>query len=233
MLRYTDTVRGKIHASGLFGRANVSLHRALERNRSNGSYPDVLEIGAGDLEHLGFVEHVCERYCAIDLREPADADAAIVRRPPNIGSVSVLTMDGTALDFPDDTFDRVLATCVLMHVERPDLALLEWVRVAKPGGVIDFLVPCDPGLVLRMFRWLINERAAMRFGVSRWEYRILNAIDHVSSFARIDALVRLVVEESGVLELRAAYHPFRVPSWNLNGFVVYSIRKAVPDLEGT
>lgn len=135
-------------------------------------------------------------------------------------------MDGTALDFAEATFDRVLATCVIMHVDRPDLALLEWLRVTKPGGVVDFIVPCDPGLVLRVFRWLVNERAALRFGVPRREYRLLNALDHISSFARIDVLVRMVVRESTGLTMRTKYFPFRVPSWNLNGFVVYSIRKA-------
>lgn len=225
MLRYTKTVRDRIHSSGLFGRANKAFHRALEHNRQGGNFPDVLEIGSGNLEHLVYVRHRCTRYFAVDLLEPFGASAAISARPTNIAAVEVLQMDGTALDFPDKTFDRVLATCVIMHVERPDFALVEWLRVTKPGGVVDFLVPCDPGLVLRIFRWLVNERTAMRFGVSRREYRLLNAIDHVSSFARIDELVRMVVHESADLTAQTTYFPFRIPSWNLNGFAVYSIRK--------
>ena len=226
MLQYTETVRNRIHSLGLFGRANDSLHRALERDRRTGAFRDVLEIGSGDLEHLAYVEHDCARYRAVDLRAPSDPSVAMSSRPPNIAAVEVLQMDGTNLDFPDATFDRVLATCVIMHVERPDLALVEWLRVTKPGGVVDFLVPCDPGLVLRLFRWLVNERTAMRFGVSRREYRLLNALDHISSFARIDELVQMVVRESTGLTARTKYFPFRVPSWNLNGFAVYSIQKA-------
>lgn len=226
MLRYTETVRGKIHASGMFGRANGSLHRALERGRRRGEFPEVLEVGSGDLEHLEFVTHGCRRYHAVDLRLPKDAAGPIARRPPNISAVKVHQMDGTALNFPDASFDRVLATCVIMHVDRPDLVLTEWLRVTKPGGVVDFLVPCDPGIVLRLFRWFVNERAALRFGVSRQEYRVLNALDHVSSFARIDELVRLVVRESPGLILRTTYFPFRVPVWNFNGFAVYSVQKA-------
>ena len=226
MRHYTDTVRAKIHASGLFGRANDSLHRAMERGRGADTLLSVLEIGAGDLEHLAYVEHACERYCAVDLRVPVDVGSRIATRPAGIQSVEVFQMDGTALAFADESFDRVLATCVIMHVARPDLALLEWLRVTKLGGVVDFLVPCDPGLVLRLFRWFVNERAAVRFGVSRREYRILNALDHVSSFARIDELVRLVVREGENLSLRKRYYPLRLPSWNLNGFVIYTIRKA-------
>lgn len=225
MLNYSKTVRNKIHSSGLFGRANDSLHRALEYERQHGSYHHVLEIGSGDLEHLAFVRHACNRYYAVGLRAPTNPSARIAERPTNIAAVDVFQMDGTELVFPEATFDRVLATCVIMHVVRPDLALLEWLRVTKPGGVVDFIVPCDPGLVLRLFRWFVNERAALRFGVSRREYRLLNALDHISSFARIDELVRMVVRESTGLTMRTKYFPFRVPTWNLNGFAVYSVQK--------
>lgn len=133
MLNYSKTVRNKIHSSGLFGRANDSLHRALEYERQHGSYHHVLEIGSGDLEHLAFVRHACNRYYAVDLRAPTNPSARIAERPTNIAAVDVFQMDGTELVFPEATFDRVLATCVIMHVVRPDLALLEWLRVTKPG----------------------------------------------------------------------------------------------------
>lgn len=226
MLHYTETVRERIHSSGLFGRANHSLHRALERGRGKEALVDVLEIGSGDLEHLAYIRHECARYVAVDLRAPLDADRRIAERPQNIRAVEVHQMDGTALEFSDESFDRVLATCVIMHVERPDIALTEWLRVTRRGGFVDFLVPCDPGVVLRLFRWLVNERAAMRHGVSRQEYRLLNALDHVSSFARVDELTRLVVREGDVLTMQTEYFPFRVPSWNLNGFAVFRIRKS-------
>lgn len=226
MVQYTETVRANIHSSGLFGRANHSLHRALERRRNRQTFTDVLEIGSGDLEHLTYVGHDCSRYVAVDLRAPIDADARIEERPSGIAAVEIHQMDGTQLSFDDESFDRVLATCVIMHVERPDHALSEWLRVTRPGGVVDFLVPCDPGLVLRVFRWLVNERVASRFGVSRREYRLLNALDHISSFSRIDELVRMVVRESDGLSLSRRYLPFLLPSWNLNGFVVYTVRKS-------
>jgi ubiquinone/menaquinone biosynthesis C-methylase UbiE len=225
MTQYTETVRSKIHSSGLLGRANHSLHQALERGRSGQVFADVLEIGSGDLEHLAYVEHACSQYVAVDLRAPKDAEARIRERSPRIASVETHQMDGMELSFADESFDRVLATCVIMHVDRPDHALSEWLRVTKRGGVVDFLVPCDPGLVLRLFRWFVNERVAGRFGVSRLEYRLLNALDHISSFARIDELVRMVVRENNGLNLSKRYFPFLLPSWNLNGFVVYTVRK--------
>jgi len=44
--------------------------------------------------------------------------------------------DACALDYPDDTFDRVLSLLVLHFVPRPEQAIAEMRRVAKPGGVV-------------------------------------------------------------------------------------------------
>lgn len=225
MAEYSDTVRGRIHASGCFGAANSRMHRALERGLDRSSFAEVLEVGAGDLDHLPHVRHACSRYVAIDLRPPSSGIDPEALRPRNVGRLEVVQMDGQALGFDDAAFDRVVATCVLMHMEQPVLALNEWIRVTRPGGRIDLLVPCDPGLVLRLFRWFVNERAAQRFGVSRREYRLLNALDHVSSFARLHELARFVVEDDHDLSLRSRYLPFRIPSWNLNGFAVLTITR--------
>src|SRR5262245_4293392 len=43
--------------------------------------------------------------------------------------------DILALQFPDNTFDRVLAEAVTMFVERPRAAR-ELVRVCRPGGMV-------------------------------------------------------------------------------------------------
>ena len=44
--------------------------------------------------------------------------------------------DACALDFPDASFDRVLALLVLHFVPRADQAIAEMRRVARPGGVV-------------------------------------------------------------------------------------------------
>jgi SAM-dependent methyltransferase len=49
------------------------------------------------------------------------------------GQVTVTSGDILALDFPDNTFDRVVAEAVTMFVDRPR-AVQELLRVCKPGG---------------------------------------------------------------------------------------------------
>ncbi len=49
--------------------------------------------------------------------------------------------DALALPFPDDTFDRIIASEVLEHVSDDQVALDEVFRVLKPGGTLAATVP--------------------------------------------------------------------------------------------
>ena len=49
--------------------------------------------------------------------------------------------DALRLPFPDDTFDRIIASEVLEHVSDDQVALDEILRVLKPGGTLAATVP--------------------------------------------------------------------------------------------
>ena len=49
--------------------------------------------------------------------------------------------DATRLPFPDNTFDRIIASEVLEHVPDDHAAMAELTRVLKPGGVLAATVP--------------------------------------------------------------------------------------------
>jgi len=49
--------------------------------------------------------------------------------------------DATELPFRDNSLDYVATSHVLEHVANPVLALREWYRVLRPGGIIYLLVP--------------------------------------------------------------------------------------------
>jgi ubiquinone/menaquinone biosynthesis C-methylase UbiE len=74
-----------------------------------------------------------------ELLEAARRDA-----PPN---ATFVEGDATALPFESATFDLACSRRTLHHVNRPELALAELARVAKPGGrvfVDDQIAPVDP-----------------------------------------------------------------------------------------
>jgi ubiquinone/menaquinone biosynthesis C-methylase UbiE len=63
--------------------------------------------------------------------------AKAAKRAPRCSAlVTLCEMDAQSLDFPDDSFDTVLATCVFCTVPDPVKGLCEMRRVCKPGGII-------------------------------------------------------------------------------------------------
>jgi SAM-dependent methyltransferase len=97
---------------------------------------DILEIGcsAGPLQQILAADGYTS-LTGIDISERAIALA----RERDIPNVSV--MDGAHLDFPDASFDLVLASDVLEHIEDEERAAREWSRVLRPGGRILVFVP--------------------------------------------------------------------------------------------
>jgi SAM-dependent methyltransferase len=62
------------------------------------------------------------------------------------GSSVDLSLDLTALDLPEASFDAVLCSHVLEHVEDDAAAMRELARVTAPGGWCLVMVPLDPRL---------------------------------------------------------------------------------------
>lgn len=58
------------------------------------------------------------------------------------------------IDYPDGSFDAVIAAEVLEHVEKDLLAVREFYRLLKPGGVCIITVPANPSL------WDISDEMA-------------------------------------------------------------------------
>ncbi|NCW58103.1 MAG: class I SAM-dependent methyltransferase, partial [Gammaproteobacteria bacterium] len=53
----------------------------------------------------------------------------------------VMRGDATTLPFPDDTFDAIVTSEVLEHIQDDVRAIGEFARVLKPGGVLAATVP--------------------------------------------------------------------------------------------
>ena len=101
-------------------RAALSAWLQAEAQRAShdlGRYR-VLDVGCGSKPYLPYFEPYADAYVGVDIGNPA-ADIE--------GSVEALPVD-------DGSFDLVLCTQVLEHVEDPALAVRELHRVTAPGG---------------------------------------------------------------------------------------------------
>jgi ubiquinone/menaquinone biosynthesis C-methylase UbiE len=71
-------------------------------------------------------------------------DAASARLAKFGDRVTVRQADATALPFPDGSFDAVLSWIMLHHTVEWDKALVESVRVLRPGGHVVGYDSCRP-----------------------------------------------------------------------------------------
>jgi SAM-dependent methyltransferase len=214
-----------VHGGSTTGRAASLMQKHLETKRSKSEeFTRVLELGAGTMQHFPFVEHKFKTYIASDLREiPATAgwQRWDDRRQPDIDGKFLAQFDATNVPFDDSSFDRVIATCLLLHLPEPIDALRDWIRILKPGGVADLLIPCEPGLALRSYRKLISRPRANRLGFKYFD--LVNAVDHKNYAA---SMIQIVNHLDDSIDVQFSWRPFnRIQSWNLNLQMVAHLTK--------
>ena len=95
----------------------------------------VLEVGCGR-------GHLTKR-----LRD-GGVDALGIDVNPQAAEVAVtdgvMTMEAQALDFEDNSFDRVVSVHAIEHIPPIEGAFSEMARVLKPGGEALFIYPAEP-----------------------------------------------------------------------------------------
>ncbi len=201
--------------ANMAGSVLMRSHALLERDFGpDRHFGKVLEVGAGTMVHLQSIRHRFDSYIASDMN--ADLIAAAASRPLREG-VELQRLEGGALPFADGTFDRLIATHVLEHIPEPHLALAEWVRVLKSGGILSLILPCDPGLAWRLGRHFGPRRRAQAAGL---DYDYYMAREHVNSIYNLRQLVRYHLPDR-----KEAWWPLRIASPDFN--LIYCVNAAV------
>jgi ubiquinone/menaquinone biosynthesis C-methylase UbiE len=110
----------------------------------------VLDVGCGTgFLALRFAE-LGHTVTGIDL-SPQMIDRARRKAEQADQQIDFRVGDATALDFPDETYDLVVARHVIWNLPDPDRGVAEWLRVLRPGG----------RLVLVEGKWADNDSSAM------------------------------------------------------------------------
>ncbi len=115
------------------------LRLAIDREVGDVSKKKVLDVGCGTggvMQMLNELGAECE---GVDVSEKA---LEYCRKK----NLKVVQGDGIKLPYADNTFDLVISSDVLEHIEKDFEAVAEVKRVLKPGGVIIATVPAHQRL---------------------------------------------------------------------------------------
>jgi ubiquinone/menaquinone biosynthesis C-methylase UbiE len=203
----------------LAGRFLQKSHRLLEKTLpTNFSAKHLLEVGAGSGHHFSYLKHPFSQYILTD-NSDAMLDVAAKRYAEEIssGKIVITKQDASCLNFPDQYFDRLIATHVLEHIENPVAVLREWNRVLKQGALLSIVLPCDPGLLWRFGRFFGPRRNATEIGLP---YDYVMALDHVNSIFNLVVIIRHHFES-----ISEYWYPARVPLPDVNLFYICHIKK--------
>lgn len=136
----TEKIRKRYNRNAVFYDSMDRMIREEWRRQVIGQAAGhVLEVGVGTGKNLPYYNpEICTKVTGIDF-SPGMLQKAYPRAEKASVPVELLQMDAQKMDFPDDTFDTVISTCVFCSVPDPIAGLREIKRVCKPNGVIYFL----------------------------------------------------------------------------------------------
>ena len=109
-----------LDATDFTGLLKGFVHRIMKSSFSNSKFEKMLEVGTGSGIHLNYLGTSFKEYYASDIIVNGYLSAKAIT-----GKMVVLAQDAQTLDFESTNFDRVIATCLITHLDNPIQALNE------------------------------------------------------------------------------------------------------------
>ena len=113
----------------------------------------------------------------------------------NVPQVKFEQINAEQINYPGKTFDRLIATCLIVHLNNPVDTLHEWRRGTKIGSQIDFYFSCEPGFILRIARNLTHKRKELSVD---FPYDLLHYSQHRNHFLAINEFVKYVFSKDTI-----------------------------------
>jgi len=181
---HDDAVRARFAATaeGVAAHAREQVERVREQLRSFLSPLQgderALDAGTGAGTLALALAPLVGEVVGVDL-VPELLEEARKQAPAN---VSFVEGDATALPFEDFSFDLACSRRTFHHVSRPELALAELARVARPGGrlfVDDQVAPVDPLAAFELDRFERRRDPSHHRTLSDGDFRDLFAANNL------------------------------------------------------
>jgi ubiquinone/menaquinone biosynthesis C-methylase UbiE len=135
---YEDQARRALQTDGHFQCSEPTIIEAVIRMVRTylTTAADILDVGCG-------ANLVYDRFLAETGKRPICLDFTLgfLQLAPKDARMPLIQGNATALPFASASFDAVICSETLEHIERDDLAAAEMARVLRPGGVLIVTVP--------------------------------------------------------------------------------------------
>jgi hypothetical protein len=153
------------------------MHSSIARREPDGP---VLELGAGNLNHLKFESDVS----TYDVCEPL---AGLLLKPPLPPSVRYVITDYRELRGLPGEYSKVLSIAVLEHLEHLPYVVAQSALLLAPDGVFQAGVPSEGGALWGL-SWRLSTGLAYRLRTGL-DYASLMQHEHVNTVDEIEAIV--------------------------------------------
>ena len=177
----------------------------------------VLEIGPSFEPHIKFTKLNFKEYHCLEINDSPELKKYYQE---NFPKVYLKNYDGKTIDFPDNTFDRIIISHTLEHIPEFENFIIEMLRVLKKGSVISVALPCDNGFLWRLGRYILKKTYHKKKGISEIDYDYFMAKEHVNTIFQLLSVLKKKFFITGELFL-----PFGLKIIDLNLIHICHISK--------
>ena len=179
----------------------------------------ILEIGPGFEPHIKFVNLTYKEYHCLEINNSTELSEYYKNNFPN---TFFDNYDGRKLNFPDNTFDRIIISHTLEHILDFENFLNEMLRVLKNESYISIASPCDNGLMWRLGRFILKKTYHRLKGFEEIDYDYVMAKEHVNTIFQILSVLR----KKHIIE-REIFLPFRIKIVDFNLIHICHVKKII------
>jgi ubiquinone/menaquinone biosynthesis C-methylase UbiE len=218
----------QVYQTGLVGDAWAKIFDLMQKkaspNRNVSGNEVILEVGAGQGYFVKNYKSKFRLYIETDIRGRNKSDTNLKLDDLKHEGAIFRICDAQDLSvIPNDTFDLVYATCLLIHLPFYETALHEWSRVLKTNGKLIIYVPCEPGILLRFVRFFSTKRKLASIGFS---HNVIHWSEHRNHFIGM----KTALSETFAPSLKEFKWPFKLLGWNFNLFSIFVYQKPNNDI---